>query len=103
MQGLENFEKVIKEYLDNRAKHDSMFAKSYAKKSNKSIKGCCSYIISEAEKAAKNNATVFTDEQVYGLAVHYYDEDSIKEEPKQTKECKILSPKELDEPKMLVE
>ena len=101
MQGLENFEKVIKEYLDNRAKQDSMFAKSYAKKS-KSIKGCCSYIISEAEKAAKDNATVFTDQKVFGLAVHYYDEDSIKE-PKQTKECRVLSPKDLDEPKMLVE
>lgn len=37
---------------------------------------CCSYIIGEARK--RGNTVAMTDEEVFGLAVHYYDEDDIK-------------------------
>lgn len=72
------FETTIKNYLDNRAREDSLFAETY-KKANKSIKGCCRYIISRARKL-DGTAVAVDDATVYGWAVHYYDEDNIKVE-----------------------
>ena len=73
-----NFETVIKDYLDNWAREDSLFAETY-KKANKSIKECCRYIISRARKLG-GTAVAVDDATVYGWAVHYYDEDNIKVE-----------------------
>lgn len=70
-----SLENVIKSYLDERAKTDELFAKSYAKP-NKSLKECCNYIMGEAKK--HGNAVCISDDEVYGMAVHYYDEDNIK-------------------------
>lgn len=72
------FETTIKNYLDNRAREDSLFAETY-KKANKSIKECCRYIISRARKLG-GTAVAVDDATVYGWAVHYYDEDNIKVE-----------------------
>lgn len=71
-----SFKVAIQSYLDQRAKEDSLFAVSYAKP-NKKINECCDYIIGEAKKRG-SNAVAMTDDEVFGLAVHYYDEDSIK-------------------------
>ena len=75
------FETTIKNYLDNRAREDSLFAETY-KKANKSIKECCRYIISLISRARKlgGTAVAVDDATVYGWAVHYYDEDNIKVE-----------------------
>lgn len=70
-----SFQDTIKSYLDERAKTDDLFAKVYAKP-NKSFKECCDYIMGEAKK--RGNAVAMTDEEVFGMAVHYYDEDNIK-------------------------
>lgn len=75
------FETTIKNYLDNRAREDSLFAETY-KKANKSIKECCRYIISRARKLG-GTAVAVDDATVYGWAVHYYDEDNIKVDKKQ--------------------
>lgn len=75
------FETTIKNYLDNRAREDSLFAETY-KKANKSIKECCRYIISRARKLG-GTAVAVDDATVYGWAVHYYDEDDIKVDKKQ--------------------
>lgn len=64
------FAEAIKSYLDRRAAEDPQFAKSYAN-SKKSIAECCDYIVSEVRR---QNRTAMTDDEVYGLAVHYYDE-----------------------------
>lgn len=69
---------AIKAYLDNRAATDPLFAASYAKPA-KSIDECFRYILGEARK--RGNAVCMTDEEVFGLAVHYYDEDDIKIAP----------------------
>lgn len=73
------FETAIKTFLDNFAKEDETFAKTYAKE-NKSIKECCQYIYGEVGKARKagTQCVALSDEEVYGLAIHYYDEDDIK-------------------------
>lgn len=105
-----NLQDTIKAYLDKRAAEDSLFAVTYAKE-NKSIKDCCSYITSQAKKQASNGCAAISDEEVFGWAVHYYDEDDIKVEktsnmrvavnnssPKQT-EVKAEAPKMKIKPK----
>jgi hypothetical protein len=71
--------KIIKNYLDQRAKEDEQFAKSYAKE-HKSLDECLKYISQQARKRAENNVAMIEDAEVYGWAVHYYDEDDIKVE-----------------------
>lgn len=73
------FKDTIKSYLDSRAKEDELFAKSYANP-NKNIDKCCDYIIQEVQKM---NVKGLSDDEVYSLAVHYYDEDNLGE----IKEC----------------
>lgn len=67
------FQDTIKAYLDQRAASDELFAKSYAKES-KNIEECCNYIVSEVQKMKVNG---MADDEVYSLAVHYYDEDDL--------------------------
>lgn len=71
----QSFENAIKSYLDERAKTDELFAKSYTKP-NKNLKECCSFILGEAKK--RGSAVAMSDAEVFGMAVHYYDEDDIK-------------------------
>ena len=66
---------IIQSYLEERAKNDPLFAGVYAKP-NKNIDECFDYIVSEAKK--RGNAVCMSDDEVFGLAVHYYDEDDIK-------------------------
>ena len=71
----EQFKTTIKNYLDNRASNDELFAATYAK-DNKSRDECIAYIMSQARKLG--NAVCVSDDERFGWAVHYYDEDNIK-------------------------
>ena len=92
----------IKDYLDERASKDELFAKSYAK-TNKNIDECYDYIVGEARKQCKDSDSVcISDDVVYGWAVHYYDEDNIKVgRSKESTESKEMS--ETDKKKVLEE
>ena len=68
----------IKSYLDERAEKDELFGQMYMKE-NKNLAGCFDYIVAQAKK--RGNAVCMTDEEVFGLAVHYYCEDDLKENP----------------------
>lgn len=83
-----SFEVAIKKHLDEVAKKDSLFAKAYAKP-NKSIKECCNYIIGEARKNQDKGIAAIPDEEVYGMAIHYYDEDNIKVDVKDLGDVKV--------------
>lgn len=72
---MEQFEETIKEYLDRKAEENSLFAAKYAN-GKKNIQECCQYIMGEAKK--RGNAVFMSDDEVYGLAVHYYEEEDIK-------------------------
>ena len=73
------FETSIKNFLDDLAQSDELFAKTY-QKPNKSIAECCKYIYQQVEKNRKGGARCVgcEDEEIYGLAIHYYDEDDIE-------------------------
>ena len=85
----------IKDYLDERASKDELFAKSYAI-SNNNIDECYDHIVGEARKQCKDSDSIcISDDVVYGWAVHYYDEDNINvggnTESKESKESKEIS------------
>lgn len=65
------FKNAIKRYLDKRAQEDAMFAEAY-KRENKTIDGCVDYILCEVQKIAKKGMAAMTDDEVFGMAVHYY-------------------------------
>ena len=74
---MKQFEEAIKKYLDQRAAEDPQFAEKYANP-KKSVAECCKFIVGEAFAKKENNVSCLPDAEVYGLAVHYYDEDDIK-------------------------
>lgn len=74
MKTTDLFKQTIQGYLELRAKEDRLFAVSFAKPA-KNIDGCINYILSEVQKSGCNG---FADDEIYSMAVHYYDEDSIK-------------------------
>ena len=78
MKASDFFKNAIKTYLEKRAKEDSLFAISY-KKENKNLDECIQYILNEVYKSKCNG---YTDEEIYNIAVHYYDEDDIKVDKK---------------------
>lgn len=74
MKASNAFKETIKAYLDKRASEDELFAVTY-KKENKNLDECCNYVM----KCAKDGAcSGYSDEEVFKWAVHYYDEDDIK-------------------------
>lgn len=75
MQSTKAFKDTIKLYLDNRAEQDSLFAQNYQKE-NKSIDECINYILTQVQKSG---CCGFADEEIFGMAVHYFDEDDIKD------------------------
>lgn len=73
MKGTEQFKKTIKAYLEQRAETDALFAVTYAKP-NKNIDDCITFILNQVKNSGCNG---FADDEIYSLAVHYYDEDTI--------------------------
>lgn len=73
MKGTEHFKQTIKAYLDNRASTDELFAVSYAKE-QKNLDECITFILNQVKASG---CCGMTDDEVYSLAVHYYDEDNI--------------------------
>ena len=74
MKATEHFKQTIKTYLDERAKNDELFAVSYAKE-NKNMDDCVTFILNQVKRS---KCMGFTDEEVYSLAVHFFDEDDIE-------------------------
>lgn len=75
MKVSEALKRTIKSYLDKRAEEDNLFAQSYAKP-GKNIDECCNFILQQVQKSGCNG---FEDDEIFGMAVHYYDEDNIKD------------------------
>ena len=74
MKASNAFKETIKAYLEKRASEDELFAVTYQKE-NKNLDECCNYVM---KCAKEGNCGGYSDEEVFGWAVHYYDEDDIK-------------------------
>ena len=73
MKGTQAFQDTIREYLESKAENDALFAVKYANPS-KSVEECCAYIIGAVQKSGCNG---FSDSEIYGWAIHYYEESDI--------------------------
>ena len=91
MGQVKGFNDIIADYLKQRAEEDTLFAPKFANP-NKSIDECCRYILGEARK--RGTAVAMSDSEVFGLAVHYYDEEDIKIE-KVSAGCSVSSPRKV--------
>jgi len=73
MKSTKAFKDVIKEHLDTVAAADPLFAETY-KKPGKNIDDCVTYILNAVQKSG---CAGFSDDEVFGMAMHYYDEEKI--------------------------
>lgn len=69
--------KKIGDYLVQFMEKEPSFTKKVLDE-NKSMSEMMKYIMSEAKKQATGNAACIADDEVYGWAVHYFDESDIK-------------------------
>ena len=84
MKTTEHFKNTIRAYLEQRATTDELFARTYARP-DKNIEDCCTYILNTVQQTGCNG---FADEEIYSMAVHYYDEDNI--EPGKLIDCRVI-------------
>lgn len=78
------FRKVVLDELTRRAESDPLFAKTFGKP-NKNIDDCISYVLNTVKKSG---IAGFTDDEIFGMAVHYYDEDDLV--PGEPLSCKVV-------------
>lgn len=83
--------KRIVDYLTTRNDMDEKY-----KDSNKSLINMYSYIKEVAREKAEDNVAVLSDEEVFSLAIHYYDEskEDLKKEFQTKKTSKLKNDKE---------
>lgn len=74
MQVSASFKNSIQSYLEQRAEYDELFARSY-RNSLKNIEDCITYILNYVQKSGCNG---FDDDEIFGQAVHYFDETDIE-------------------------
>lgn len=67
------FKQTIQDYLEKRAIEDPLFATSYSNP-KKNIDDCVTYILNTVKNSGING---YTDDEVFNMAVHYYDEETI--------------------------
>ena len=84
MQVSTSFKNSIQSYLEQRAEYDELFARSY-RNPLKNIEDCITYILNYVQKSGCNG---FDDDEIFGQAVHYYDETDI--EVGKPIDCKVI-------------
>ena len=84
---MKEFKDTIQKYLEQRVAEDPLFAPKF-ENPKKNIDECCRYILGEARK--RGTSVVMSDAEVFGMAVHYYDEEDIKVE-KESSGCSVSS------------
>lgn len=67
------FKQTIQSYLQRRAQEDELFAPRLANP-KKNIDDCITFILNYVKESGCNG---FADDEIYSLAMHYYDEDDI--------------------------
>jgi len=73
MKTTPKFKEVIKHHLDILASQEPSFALKYANE-KKSLEDCCTYILNTVKRSGING---YADEEIYAMAIHYYDEENI--------------------------
>ena len=74
MKGTDHFKEIIKKYLDDRAQTDELFRAKY-ENTTRTIDDVVTYILNEV---SASGCCGFSDDEIYGMAVHVFDEPSIE-------------------------
>lgn len=74
MDATRAFKETIQAYLMEMATYDTNFAERYADP-KKNFNDCVTYILNQVQKSGCNG---FEDDEIYGMAVHYYQEEDIE-------------------------
>ena len=74
MKSTESFKTIISEHLKKAAEKDPLFAETL-KNPKKNIEDCTTYILNQVKASGCSG---FADEEIFRMAVHYYDEADIK-------------------------
>ena len=74
MKGTDHFKRTMQMFLQQRAEEDALFAKKLSNPA-KNIDDCITYILNYVQKSGCNG---FTDGEIFGQAIHYYDENEIE-------------------------
>ena len=74
MKGTDHFKRTIYMYLEQRAEEDALFAKKYRNPA-KNMDECVTHILNYVQKSGCNG---FTDGEIFGQAIHYYEENEIE-------------------------
>jgi hypothetical protein len=74
MKSTDAFKNTISAYLTQYATTDELFAEKLQNPA-KNIDDCITYILNTVQKSGENG---FTDDEIYNMAIHYYDEQNIE-------------------------
>lgn len=74
MKASDSFKTIIDDHLKTVAAGDPLFAETL-QKPGKNIEDCVTYILNKVKASGQCG---FADEEIFGMAIHYYDEDNIK-------------------------
>jgi len=101
MKATEPFYNSIKGYLDQFCIDNPEFEEKYENK-KKNIKDCITYILNQVKNSGSNG---FHDREIYGMALHYYDEEKIDVGKAVEMKVKVnhfveLTPKEIENEKV---
>lgn len=88
-QQLNEFEATIQRYLEKFADNDELFGFKFEKgvADGKTITSCCNWIISQVRESGRMG---FSDDEIFGIAVHYYDEEELKADGEPVTGCKVV-------------
>jgi hypothetical protein len=72
------FEMAIAGYLNKEAAADPLFGAKMKEHPEKDVKAVCDYILYEVSKQVSEGAGGFDDDEIFGMAHHFIDEDELK-------------------------
>ena len=93
-----NAQKIVLDYLE--ANVSEVLAEKI-KTGDKTLGQCWTYIVKQAQKQKQGNCAAIPDMEVFGWAIHFFEEDSIQEEETKKPIAKVEVKKE--EPKKAAE
>lgn len=69
------FQEAILKHIETQSKE----LKEKIENGDKTLAGCQRYIFNQMKNKASGGVAVASDQEVYGMAVHFFEEDSVKE------------------------
>lgn len=101
LEGKNSYERLVVDYIENNAS-DMLVEK--INNGTKTMAQCWEYIRSEAHGKAVGGCACISDQEVFGWAIHFFEEDSIKAQANYTpkrEEHKEQKPAAVEKPKII--